>query len=341
MGSKTVYNAPEIPKDDSFEKYLEYQKQKEDRLQAQADKEKADSALKDLTRRKSGASGLTDLYNRTSSQLQSGLISFQGAQDKLQSYIDKYDLTAGFTPETRDTGIEDDPDTEIDESKETFTFDPGYTDPTKGAGQYLTNLQNMYQGEGGLLGKQRQSGIKLAYQDILGRQATDDELSSAMSNLQLQSYGGAGIQGLRDSLKSSNEYTKKINDNYLDNYYDTMYGKQTTDEEGNMTKKRKFTFDASLLPTYQGDLEGRTGVGVTSGQDFTDYFSEGRTIAELEAGQQNIKDTRKFLFSAGLTNLQGEIDKETQKIKNQGAKDIAKIQQEGAIYGQLLGGFNF
>ena len=143
MGSKTVYNPPTIEKDDSFEKYLQYQQEKEDRLQAQADKEKAESAAKDLTRRKSGASGLGDLYDRTSSQLQSGLISFQGAQDKLQSYIDKYDLTAGFTPETRDMGVEDDPDTEIDESKETFTFDPGYTDPTKGAGQYLSNLQNM------------------------------------------------------------------------------------------------------------------------------------------------------------------------------------------------------
>ena len=341
MGSKTVYNPPKIEKDDSFAKYLEYQQQKEDRLQEKADKEAAEAAAKDLTRRKSGASGLGDLYDRTSSQLQSGLISFQGAQDKLQSYIDKYDLTAGFTPETRDTGIEDDPDTDVDESKETFTFDPGYTDPTKGANQYLSNLQNMYQGEGGLLERQRTSGVNLAYQDILGRQATDDELSSAMSNLQLQSYGGAGIQGLRDSLKSSNEYTKNINDNYLDNYYDTKYGKQTKDAEGNMTKKRKFTFDPSLLPTYQGDLAGRTGVDVTSGEDFADYFSEGRTIAELEEGQQNIRDTRKYLFSAGLTNLQGEIDKETQKIKNQGASDIAKIQQEGSIYGQLLGGFNF
>ena len=321
--------------------YLEYQKERETRLDERAQKEREEQAAKDLTRRKSGAKGLTDLYNRTSSQLQSGLLSFQGAQDKLQSYIDKYDLTAGFTPETRDTGVEDDPDTDVDESKETFTFDPGYTDPTKGASQYLTNLQNMYQGEGGLLERQRTSGVKLAYQDILGRQATDDELSSAMSNLQLQSYGGAGIQGLRDSLKSSNEYTKNINDNYLDNYYDTKYGKQTKDAEGNMTKKRKFTFDPSLLPTYQGDLAGRTGVGVTSGEDFADYFSEGRTIAELEEGQQNIRDTRKYLFSAGLTNLQGEIDKETQKIKNQGASDIAKIQQEGSIYGQLLGGFNF
>ena len=117
-----------------------------------------------------------------------------------------------------------------------------------------------------------------------------------MSNLQLQSYGGAGIQGLRDSLKSSNEYTKNINNNYLDNYYDTMYGKQTRDAEGNMTKKRKFTFDPSLLPTYQGDLAERTGVGVTSGEQFADYFKEGRTIAELEEGKQNIRDTRKFLY---------------------------------------------
>ena len=324
MGSKTVYNPPKIEKDDSFAKYLEYQKGKEDRLQAQADAEKAEEKAKDLTRRKSGAQGLTGLYDRTKSQLESGLLSFQGAQDKLQSYIDKYDLTAGFKPD--------------DEGN---TFDPGYTDPSKGAGQYLTNLQNIYQGEGGLLDKQRTSGVKLAYQDILGRQATDDELSSAMSNLQLQSYGGAGIQGLRDSLKSSNEYTKNINDNYLDNYYDTMYGKQTKDAEGNMTKKRKFTFDPSLLPTYQGDLGERTGVGVTTGEQFADYFKEGRTIAELEEGKQNIRDSRKFLYSAGLTNLQGEIDKETQKIKNEGAKDIAKIQQEGSIYGQLLGGFNF
>ena len=255
MGSKTVYNPPKIEKDDSFAKSLEYQKGKEDRLQAQADKEKAEAKAKDLTRRKSGAQGLTGLYDRTKSQLESGLVSFQGAQDKLQSYIDKYDLTAGFT---EDEG-----------------FTPTYTDPNKGPGQYLSSLQNIYQGEGGLLDKKRTSGVKLAYQDILGRQATGDELSSAMSNLQLQSYGGAGIQGLRDSLKSSAEYTKNLNDNYLDNYYDTMYGKQTRDAEGNMTKKRKFTFDPSLLPTYQGDLGERTGVGVTTGEQFADYFKEG------------------------------------------------------------------
>ena len=308
MGSKTVYNPPKIEKDDSFAKYLEYQQGKEDRLQAQADAEKAEAKAKEEARMESGARGIGSLYDRTKSQLQSGLISYQGAQDKLQSYIDRYDLTSKAD------------------------FDPG---------QYLTNLQNIYQGDDGLLKKRRTAGVNLAYQDILGRQATGDELSSALSNLQLQAYGGAGVQGLRDSLKSSAEYTKNLNDNYLDNYYDTMYGKQTRDEEGNMTKKRKFTFDPSLLPTYQGDLGERTGVGVTTGEQFADYFKEGRTVAELEEGQQNIRDSRKFLYSAGLTNLQGEIDKETQKIKNEGAKDIAKIQQEGSIYGQLLGGFNF
>ena len=308
MGSKTVYNPPKIEKDDSFAKYLEYQQGKEDRLQAQADAEKAAAKAKEEARMESGARGIGSLYDRTKSQLQSGLISYQGAQDKLQSYIDRYDLTSKAD------------------------FDPG---------QYLTNLQNIYQGDDGLLKKRRTAGVNLAYQDILGRQATGDELSSALSNLQLQAYGGAGVQGLRDSLKSSAEYTKNLNDNYLDNYYDTMYGKQTRDEEGNMTKKRKFTFDPSLLPTYQGDLGERTGVGVTTGEQFADYFKEGRTVAELEEGQQNIRDSRKFLYSAGLTNLQGEIDKETQKIKNEGAKEIAKIQQEGSIYGQLLGGFNF
>ena len=150
MGAPSVtYEAPKIEKDDSFEKYLEYQKERETKLDERALKEKEDAAARDLTRRKSGAKGLTDLYGRTKGQLESGLVSFQGAQDRLQSYIDKYDLTGGFSPE--DTGVEDNPDTDIDESKS--VFNPGYTDPTKGANQYLTNLQNIYQGEGGILGK--------------------------------------------------------------------------------------------------------------------------------------------------------------------------------------------
>ena len=97
MGSKNVtYQAPKIEKDDSFEKYLEYQKDREAKLDERAAAEKADADARDLRRRQTGAKGLDDFYQRTKGQLESGLISFQGAQDKLQSYIDKYDLTAGF-----------------------------------------------------------------------------------------------------------------------------------------------------------------------------------------------------------------------------------------------------
>ena len=346
MGSRTVkYEAPKIEKDDSFEKYLQYQQDRETRLEERAAQERADDDARTLQERQTAASGLTDFANRTQSQLQQGLLSYEGAQNQLQSYIDRYDLNTGFLPTstttTTDTGIEDDPDTEEDESITTTTttnpaFDPGYTDPTKGASQYLTRLDEMYGGEGGLLEQQRTAGINLAYQDLLGRDATEAERSGAMSNLQLQAYGGAGIQGLRDSIKAGSEYTKNLNDNYLDNYYDTKYGDQTTDEEGNRTGKRIFNFDASLMPGYSGDLEELTGVDITTGEEFADYFSEGRTVAELESQQQNIRDTRKFLFSAGLTNLQGDIDKETQKIKNQGAKDIAMIQQGTSMY-NLLG----
>ena len=115
-----------------------------------------------------------------------------------------------------------------------------------------------------------------------------------------------------------------------------MFGKQTGEEDGNKTGKRKYTFDANLLPSYRGDLADKTGIDVP---DFTDYFSEARTVKELEEGTQNIRDTRKYLYSAGLTSLQGDIDKETAKIKTEGQKDIARIQSDTNIITGALGGF--
>ena len=181
MGSKTVYNAPAIPKDDSFEKYLEYQKERETKLDERAQQQREDDAAAELRRRQTGASGLTALYQRTKGQLQSGALNFQQAQNQLQGYIDKYDLTSGF--------------------KEGEAPERLYTDTGKGPEQYLTSLQGFYEGEGGLQEQKRTAGIKLAYQDLLGRAATQDELSQGMENLKLQAYGGAGVQGLRDSIK--------------------------------------------------------------------------------------------------------------------------------------------
>jgi hypothetical protein len=115
-----------------------------------------------------------------------------------------------------------------------------------------------------------------------------------------------------------------------------MYGKEERDTEGKRTGKRAFKFDTNLLPTYAAGTEGKTGVSIPK---FGDTLSG--TPAELEEQTQNIRDTRKYLYSAGLTNLQGDIDKETQKLKNEGAKDVAKVSAQGDIYKQLVGAFSF
>ena len=346
MGSRNItYQAPKIEKDTSFQDYLKYQQEREAKLDARAEQERLDREAEALSLRKSKASGLPAFYQRLENQLKSGAIGIGDATSSLQSYIDVNKLGGTFSPvtTTTDTGVADDPNTEVDESKSTTTttFSPGYEDPTKGASQYLDKLNTLVSGEdgtGGLLKKQRTAQVNVAFQNLLGRQPTASELTQNLGLL--SGEGGLQLQDIRDNIKSSAEYTKKFNDNYLDNYYDTLYGKQTVDEEGNRTKKRTFTFDASLLPTYGADLADRTKVDITTGQEFSDYFAEGRSIEELKEGQQNIRETRQFIFSSGLKELQGTIDKETQKIKNQGAKDIARINQGTSMY-NLLGGFRF
>ena len=102
-----------------------------------------------------------------------------------------------------------------------------------------------------------------------------------------------------------------------------------TDEEGNVSKKRKYTFDPSVLPSLIETLSGRTGITLP---DYEEYFKEGRTIAELEDQRQSIAQTRDFIYQSELKNLQGEIQKENNKIKIQGQKDIATINQGTSMH---------
>ena len=91
-----------------------------------------------------------------------------------------------------------------------------------------------------------------------------------------------------------------------------------------------------LLPQYAEGLEGKTGITTPN---FKDVFTG--TPSEIKEQIQNVRDTRKFLYSAGLTNLQGDIDKETQKLKNEGGREIARIGKEGDIYQSVVSAFNF
>jgi hypothetical protein len=178
----------------------------------------------------------------------------------------------------------------------------------------------------------RATGISAAYEELLGRQASEEELGKAQERFQQGYYGS--MTDFKDSLTKSQEYQKKFNQSYLDNYYDTMFGKQTVDEKGERTGQRTFKFDSNLLPEYTEDLADRTKVKTPSfGKKTTG------TPFELQEQVQNIRDTRQYIFSSGLTNLQGEIDKETQKLKNEGSKEVTKIGAAGSLYSNLVSGF--
>jgi hypothetical protein len=292
-GTKVVYQAPEIPKDDSFEKYLKYQQDRDDAADRRAATEKADVKAAADARKASGALGFGGMRSGLESQLRLGLIGYSDATSQLRDYAARYDLAP--------------PETEV------------------------AALTQVYANE--LLPGRRTTGTKAAYEELLGREATSEELTKAQERFEQGYY--SSVQDLKDSLLKSSEYQDKFNQSYLDNYYDTMFGKQSVDDKGKKTGQRTFKFDKNLLPTYKGtDLASRTNI---STPDFQDAFTG--TAGEIQEQLQNVRDTRQYLYSAGLTNLQGEIDKETQKLKNEGQKEIANISSFGNVAANLVSGF--
>jgi len=292
-GGGTTVQYQAPPPDNTFAKFLEYQQASEARAEARAAAERQREEEKEAARIAAGQSGYGVLKSGLASQLQQGLIGYEDVSSRLRDYALKYDMTP--------------PETDVAE------------------------LGQLYREE--ILPGRRKTAVGAAYEEILGRQATEEERSKAMERFQQGYY--TSNQELRDSLYKSEEYQDKYNQSYLDNYYDTKFGKQTVDEAGKKTGVRTFKFDSKYLPSYVGtDLGERAQVQTP---DFGDQF-EG-SPAELEEQIQNMRDTRQYLYSAGLTNLQGEIDKETQKLKNEGLKEVTKIQQEGNLYSGLLQGF--
>jgi len=282
------------PPDNTFSELLKFQQRQADAANTRAAEEKKEADAKEAARKAAGAAGYSGLRTGIESQLRQGLISYADATGQLRDFAAKYELAP---PE-----------------------------------QDVSSLTKLYTEE--LLPGRRATGVTAAYEELLGRQATEEEKGKAMERFQQGYY--SSVQDLRDSLSKSQEYQEKFNQSYLDNYYDTMFGKQTVDQAGKKTGKRNFTFDKNLLPTYAETTKGRAGVELPT---FADQFQG--TPAEIEEQLQNVRETRKYLYSAGLTNLQGEIDKETQKLKNEGTKEIAKVSAQGDIYKQLVGAFSF
>ena len=291
--TKTVYKAPEP--DRSFEKYLKYQMEQDQRKENRADQEKRDREAAAKARTSTATANLGAFTRGLEDQLRSGLISFADAQTQLQGYGAQYELAPGATA---------------------------------GYGQKLTNIYSTEVRPG-----RQATGVEAAYEELLGRSATKKEKEKAASRFKSGYYTSG--QDFKDSLVKGQEYQDKFNKSYLDNYYDTQFGKQLKDKDGKLTGRRTFKYNEAYMPGFASDLAEKTGTTLPNFGDFTG------TPAELEEFQQSLRQSRQYLYSAGLTNLQGEIDQELQKLKNEGARETTRISKEGDIYASLVNSFSF
>jgi hypothetical protein len=282
--------------DPTAQAYNNYMLERQKTLDAQGDASALQATAETNAIKTTGQAGYNTYKQNILNQYNAGLIDTAQAQQSFKDYEDRYKLGTGFTQ------------TDLN-------------DLTSQATQQASGKNVLLAGQ--------------TYKDILGRAATDTELSTFG---ELTKTGGYKLTDLVNSIKSGQEYQSKFNDNYLTNYYDTMYGKQETTKspEGYDVKtgRRTFNYNSALDPTFTGDITASTGINAAAApKSFTG------TAAEIEEFQQAMRQKRDFMYNAGLTNLQGQIDKDTQKIKNEGSADVARIGTQGQLMSNLTAGF--
>lgn len=316
--------AAPVQQDNSMVQLLAYMQGSEARADARAAAERAERKAAAEARKAAGEAGLSDFGELLKTRLSSNLITETDAESRLRDYAATYGL------------------------------DPG------GVNTLGTDLSKFYTSQ--VLPERQVEGVKRLIKDLYGREATQADLNeylkpyqpSLAKDLEEATYrpydegalpggyegytglasGYTSLEGVRESILASPEYKKTVNDNYLDNYYDTKFGSQVLDEEGNRTKRRTFKFNKELLPSMDQKLLGNTGITMPNYETaFGD--AEGMTVAELEENLQGVRDTRNFLYNAGLTNLQGEIDTNITKLKTESAERITDMQKSAGMMNLL------
>ena len=293
MGGGGGYKAPK-PRglSDEEKELIKLQTERERREIEEADKAKAQAAQAAKNKKQAYKSGLGSYYDNLQSQIERGTLDYAGASQQLTDYLAK-------------GGIE----------------------------RPKSNLFNKLQTSYNTLSDTRaNTSVNRAYQTLLGRAPTAEELSLGVSNLTggLENYS---YDDLKDDIVNSKEYQDEYNRSYLENYYDSYYGEQTRDAEGNRTGERTFDFSDAYMPSFDEGLEGATGITTPTFGTFTGQ------ISEIEEYQQSIRQARSFMYNAGLTNLQGDIDKELTKMKTQSAERVAGITGNFGMMSNLVAGF--
>jgi len=357
----TTINYPKEEKDTTFQDYLKAENRKSEDRDYRDWMGQLQTYKTKKGKQASGRAGWDAFQQGVQTKLGKGLIDYNQAETQLKDYATDYNLADGSVAWSGGTDPRElwDRYKDGDGPEGGWTTAPTYTTPDNwknwSVNTALNNLGNFYHGgasttggttdgttggttggtiNGGILGKRRDTNIKAAYEEILGRQGTADEIAKAKERFGSGYY--KDIDSFKTGLTSGSEYKNKFERSYLENYYDTMYGKEERDSSGVPTGNRTFNFDKSLLPDYTGDLEADTGVKLPTWKD--QYKG---TPKEIDFAMDNIRESRKFLYSAGLTNLQGNIDKEVTKLKVEGNKEITRIGKEGDMYAGVVNAFSF
>ena len=133
-----------------------------------------------------------------------------------------------------------------------------------------------------------------------------------------------GLDFISDILKGKEDQSRMVpQDRGPGKNWDAQDAVPATREV--ITDQRTFSYAPGR---FTKELYETAGLKPNEGGDFTG------TIGEIEEFRQNLRDDRKYMYNAGLTELQGDIDKSLQQIKERGSQRRAEIQGQ---YGMLAG----
>ena len=178
------------------------------------------------------------------------------------------------------------------------------------------------------------------FEDLLNRKADTSESTKYKEDLSK----GISLSDIADSIKSKDEYKNKFLTT-AESEVGLRYGDQLRDDTGKKTGKYTYTFNPSFGPQASKGLASTTGVNfgappaTAPGTVDAPTSTFTGTVEEIEGFRKQKEAQSAFMYNAGLTNLQGQIEKETTKLKNTGAKDVANIQAQGQLMSNLTSGF--
>lgn len=181
--------------------------------------------------------------------------------------------------------------------------------------------------------KQRAAQLSSAYQRLLGRQATSDELAAGQSQMGL----GRTIGDVEQDIQATAEYKKQRPGSAFEAEMEARYGGPVLDETGTRTGRYKFNFGGGTLPQLSSDLVAKAGVKTPDfiGKEFTG------SAEEIESAKQSKNNYETFMYNSGLKSLEGNIQTELTKLQTEGQLKIGRQSQQAGLLQGLVGSFSF